>query len=181
MCTDQALAESEGKATDSPSGGRTQVLCPTRRTMKTSPTTSWSSMHRIPAMPRRRSRASLCRMLKLCTTTARSSCGKRSLQSSRDFNREIQDKVHGRKEPALSHTVAHPEPPVVTTGEAVDELIHQHTADTASTAEVLIQQQYIKIHQNTSKYISNTSVSVTTHVVSYTVWIHQSVQQYSHT
>ena len=149
--------------------------------MQTSPTTSWSSMHMIPAMPRRRSRASLCRMLKLCTTTARSSCGKRSLQSSRDFNREIQDKVHGRKEPALSHTVAHPEPPVVTTGEAVDELIHQHTADTASTAEVLIQQQYIKIHQNTSKYISNTSVSVTTHVVSYTVWIHQSVQQYSHT
>ena len=41
---------------------------------------------------------SLCRMLKLCTTTARSSCGKRSLQSSRDFNREIQDKAHGRKE-----------------------------------------------------------------------------------
>ena len=86
-----------------------------------------------------------------------------------------------RPQGALLHTVAHPEPPVVTTGEAVDELIHQHTADTASTAEVLIQQQYIKIHQNTSKYISNTSVSVTTHVVSYTVWIHQSVQQYSHT
>ena len=149
-------------------------------TMQTSPTTSWSSMHMIPAMPRRRSRASLCRMLKLCTTTARSSCGKRSLQSSRDFQPRDPGQS-ARPQGVLLHTVAHPEPPVVTTGEAVDELIHQHTADTDSTAKVLIQQQYIKIHQNTSKYISNTSVSVTTHVVSYTVWIHQSVQQYSHT